>query len=226
MSLTAFELFCKERVCALRDGYVEVVNEKVTLKDLFKAWNRWRLERKTVKKISQEEFKEKCDDRFQKTNQEGIYQHLRVFLDPDDHQEFIQECEALRLKTDSEPTISSEMMADQILANPNRKELVRGLIEDKRRLYGDCEELEAKIDTLETETLRLKSALREVSALLLQIPNLVSVLLDPIKHPQSNIHLLQTLPGLSPESSTASVAQPRVTSDRSALVGQSDSLPR
>lgn len=223
MSGTAFDLFCSERVCALRDGFVEVVNEKVTLKDLFRAWNRWRLEMKTVKKISQEEFKEKCDERFQKTNQEGVYQHLRVFLDPEDREEFLLECEQSRLLTDPEPTIPSDQMAEQILANPNRKKLVRGLIEDKRRLYGDCEELETKIDKLETETLRLKSALREVSALLLQIPNLVSVLLDPIKHPQSNTRLPESLLSQIQESSTSPEESQRVTSDRSVPVGQSGS---
>lgn len=178
---------------------------------------------KTVKKISQEEFKETCDERFQKTNQEGVYQHLRVFLDPEDREEFLLECEQSRLLTDPEPTIPSDQMAEQILANPNRKKLVRGLIEDKRRLYGDCEELETKIDKLETETLRLKSALREVSALLLQIPNLVSVLLDPIKHPQSNTRLPESLLSQIQESSTSPEESQRVTSDRSVPVGQSGS---
>lgn len=82
----------------MRDGYEEVANETVTLKELFKGWNRWRLEMRTVKKISQEEFKEKCDEAFGTSNQEGVYQHLRVFLDPDDYHEFRLECDANKQK--------------------------------------------------------------------------------------------------------------------------------
>lgn len=215
--------FCRERVFTLRAGYEEVVNEKVTLKDLFKIWNRYRVGTKGTKKVSFEEFKTSIDQilEAERTAEDGVYQHLRLCYDMEEVEEFLAQVEAKKLQWDT--TLPSGEMADQILANPNRRELVRGLVEDKRRLYGDCDELEAKIDTLETETLRLKSALREVSALLLQIPNLVSVLLDPIKRPQSSNHLLQSLPPLHLEVSTSPVAPPRGASDHSAPVAQSDS---
>lgn len=220
------QTFCNARVFTLRNGYEEVINEKVTLKELRKAWNRFRYGIPQIAEVPLNEFKRSIDEilEAEKTNQEGVYQHLRVFYDTEDRDEFLAEHQANKLK--DETVLPSDQMAEQILANPNRKELVRGLIEDKRRLYGDCDELEAKLDATDLEIQRLKSALREVSALLLQIPNLVSVLLEPVTNQQSSTRLLQTLPPLTLEISTSPEGLRRAASDRSGPAGQSGSQGR
>lgn len=46
-------------------------------------------------------------------------------------------------------SVSSEVMADHILNSENKVALVRGLIEDKRCLSSEIDELEKKVETLE-----------------------------------------------------------------------------
>ena len=156
-----FDLFCSDRVCALKDGYVEAMQETVTVKDLYKAWSRWRAEMSSVKRMSLEEFKARCDDKFGHSNQDGVYNHVKVFLDEDDVYLFKRESQLNAVKED-DLTLSSDALADQILSNPIRKELVRGLIEDKRRLYKACEQIETKEVALHEVVL---SALKQIESL-------------------------------------------------------------
>lgn len=82
--------FLKNRVRTLRDGYESVVNEKVTLKELMKAYNRYqvseggaKLEVKEVEAFAEKEFGDSHGRR--------EYSHLRVFLDEEDLEEFDRE---------------------------------------------------------------------------------------------------------------------------------------
>lgn len=159
-----FKLFRVLRVRTLQDGFEEAVNQTATLQTLQKAYLRFYVtEKETVKektgidlrRLDKKTLKKLCDEELTRTEKDGVYNHLLVFLDSDDQEDFDAQHEAKLLAHND--TISSEEMTDKILANPNRKELVRGLIEDKRRLYGDCDELEEKVESL-MKTIEVQAA--------------------------------------------------------------------
>lgn len=146
-----FKDFCAARVRLSGWGYEEVRYEKVTLKEIFKAYNRWTIDSK-AKKFPLETFKTFCEDSFGDSRGQDIYVHLRVFLDEEDVEEF----EADHKKIQSNPIInpctdalSSDQVAEHILNSENKMALVRGLIEDKWCLSSEIDELEKKIDGLE-----------------------------------------------------------------------------
>ena len=85
----AFNQFCKERVRGVRGGYTKLVNEKTTLKELFKAYNRWQATSGSgAKKIDIKLFETLCDEAFGDSRGKQVYCHIRVFLDEDDLEDF------------------------------------------------------------------------------------------------------------------------------------------
>ena len=148
----AFNQFCKDRVRGVRGGYTELVNEKVYLKELLKAYNRWCVCSR-AKKIDIKLFETLCDEAFGDSRGKQFYCHIRVFLDEDDLEDFEKES-AIRnpnpITYPSPDAVPSLVMANHIVNSENKVELVRGLIEDKRALSVEVDELEEKVTALET----------------------------------------------------------------------------
>lgn len=83
----AFAKFRNERIRELRDGYAEVTNEKVTLKEIVKAYNRWMVATGS-KKMDAKELENRCEEAFGDSRGKREYSHIRVFLDEEDLEEF------------------------------------------------------------------------------------------------------------------------------------------
>ncbi len=76
----AFAKFRMERIREARD-YEEITNEKVTLKEIKKAYDKWAMGT-GARRLDMKELEQRCDDTFGEargTNKE--YNHIRVFLD-------------------------------------------------------------------------------------------------------------------------------------------------
>ena len=83
----SFAKFRSERIRERRDGYDEVTNQKVTLKEIIKAYNRW-LITGGGKKMDARELEHRCEEAFGDSRGKREYSHIRVFLDEDDLEEF------------------------------------------------------------------------------------------------------------------------------------------
>jgi hypothetical protein len=83
----SFAKFRFERVRELRDGYTEVTNEKVKLKDIIKAYNKWQITSNS-KKMDANELEHRCEEAFGDSRGKREYSHIRVFLDEDDLEDF------------------------------------------------------------------------------------------------------------------------------------------
>ena len=149
--LEIFKDFCAARVRQYSKGHEELIHERVTLKDLFKGYNRWKLLEKKGR-IPLDTFTTLCEEAFGDSRGQHLYAHIRVFFDEDDVEEF----DADHKRTLSNPIVNpttdavpSERMANYILNSENKMELIRGLIEDKRALSFEIDELEKKIESLE-----------------------------------------------------------------------------
>ena len=90
----AFAKFRSERVRALRNGFTEVTNEKVSLKEILKAYNRWAVSQPGLKKTDAKELEMRCEEAFGDSRGKREYSHIRVFLDDDDLEEFDREHDA------------------------------------------------------------------------------------------------------------------------------------
>lgn len=84
----AFAKFRSERIRELRDGYTEVTNEKVSLKEMLKAYNRWAISQPGIKKTDIKEIEMRCEEAFGDSRGRREYSHIRVFLDEEDLDEF------------------------------------------------------------------------------------------------------------------------------------------
>lgn len=83
----SFAKFRSERIRELRYGFPEVTNEKVTLKEIVKAYNRWLISG-GGKKMDAKELEHRCEEAFGDSRGKREYSHIRVFLDDDDLEEF------------------------------------------------------------------------------------------------------------------------------------------
>jgi P4 family phage/plasmid primase-like protien len=83
----SFAKFRSERIRELKHGYPEVTNEKVTLKEIVKAYNRW-LVSGGGKKMDTKELENRCEEAFGDSRGKREYSHIRVFLDDEDLEEF------------------------------------------------------------------------------------------------------------------------------------------
>ena len=90
----SFALFCRDRVRQLRDGYDVCVNEKATLKDIIKAYQRWCIV-KNGQKMDHKTIEMFCEKVFDDSRGKGVYSHLKVFLDEDDVEDFDKEQETM-----------------------------------------------------------------------------------------------------------------------------------
>ena len=86
----SFQKFRKERIREFRDGFDCLVNQKATLKEICKSYNRWVCE-SGEKNMSLVEIEKICEDVFGHSRGKREYQHLRVFLDREDLEEFDKE---------------------------------------------------------------------------------------------------------------------------------------
>jgi P4 family phage/plasmid primase-like protien len=84
----AFAKFRSERIRELRNGFTEVTNEKISLKDILKAYNRWVISQPGAKKSDAKELEMRCEEAFGDSRGKREYSHIRVFLDDDDLEEF------------------------------------------------------------------------------------------------------------------------------------------
>ena len=88
MSSSDFEKFCEERIrCFRRDKICELISEKVTVKEILKAYNRW-VATSAAKKLDLRVLEAFCDEKFGDSRGTGVYRGLRVFLDEEDLEEF------------------------------------------------------------------------------------------------------------------------------------------
>ena len=83
----SFAKFRSERIRELRDGFTEVTNEKVTIKEVVKAYNRW-IVSGGGKKMDAKELEHRCEEAFGDSRGKKEYSHIRIFLDEDDLEEF------------------------------------------------------------------------------------------------------------------------------------------
>ncbi len=83
----SFAKFRSERIRELKYGFPEVTNEKVTLKEIVKAYARWLLTG-GGKKMDARELEHRCEEAFGDSRGKREYSHIRVFLDEDDLEEF------------------------------------------------------------------------------------------------------------------------------------------
>lgn len=93
-----FKQFCKDRIRSVRDGYSELMTEKVPLKEIKKAYNRWAVlsgkrQFAQMTKDTQAHFIEICEENFGDSRGTNIYQGFRVFLDEEDLEDFDKEHE-------------------------------------------------------------------------------------------------------------------------------------
>lgn len=122
--------------------------EFATFKELYKAFTRWAITTREVfqpsKKIPVVDFRMLCDKHFGYVLTEKGYPHTKVFLDEEDVEEWEKTPDTAYTQA-----VPSDVMADYILSKDNKRELVRGLIEDKRVLSSEIDSLETQVANLE-----------------------------------------------------------------------------
>lgn len=82
-----FAKFRMERIRERRDGYEEVTNNTVNLKDIFKCYKRW-AESTGAKRTDMNELEKRCEDAFGDSRGKKVYTHIRVFLEEEEVEEF------------------------------------------------------------------------------------------------------------------------------------------
>jgi hypothetical protein len=86
-----FEQFLHDRVRHRSDGYSEVTGEIVSLKEIHKCYKRW-CDVKNIKRlIDFKEIEAYCETFFGGSQGKKVYQHLRVFVEEEDVEEFDKE---------------------------------------------------------------------------------------------------------------------------------------
>lgn len=83
----SFAKFRSERIRELRNGFTELTNQKVSLKEIVKAYSRWLLTG-GGRKMDARELEHRCEEAFGDSRGKREYSHIRVFLDEDDLEEF------------------------------------------------------------------------------------------------------------------------------------------
>ena len=66
---------------------IRELNEKVTIKEVVKAYNRW-IVSGGGKKMDAKELEHRCEEAFGDSRGKKEYSHIRIFLDEDDLEEF------------------------------------------------------------------------------------------------------------------------------------------
>jgi P4 family phage/plasmid primase-like protien len=83
----SFAKFRMDRIRERRDGYNEVTGEKVTIKEIVKCYKRW-ADVTNTKRMEMKELEHRCEEAFGDSHGKKTYEHLRVFLEEEDVEEF------------------------------------------------------------------------------------------------------------------------------------------
>jgi hypothetical protein len=83
----SFAKFRMDRIRERRDGYDEVIGEKVTIKEILKCYKRWADVTNTTR-IEAKEVEYRCEELFGDSHGKKMYEHIRVFLEEEDVEEF------------------------------------------------------------------------------------------------------------------------------------------
>jgi P4 family phage/plasmid primase-like protien len=83
----SFAKFRMERIRERRDGYNEVTGEKVSIKEILKCYKRW-ADTTNTKRIEAKEIEYRCEELFGDSHGKKVYEHIRVFLEEEDVEEF------------------------------------------------------------------------------------------------------------------------------------------
>jgi len=83
----SFAKFRSERIRELRDGYQEVTNEQVSLKDIARCYKRW-ASATGAKSMQLPEIEARCEESFGDSRGRKIYSHIRVFLEDEEIDKF------------------------------------------------------------------------------------------------------------------------------------------
>lgn len=83
----SFAKFRMDRVRERRDGYNEVTGEKVNIKEISKCYKRW-ADLTNTKRMEAKELEHRCEEAFGDSHGRKVYEHIRVFLEEEDVDEF------------------------------------------------------------------------------------------------------------------------------------------
>ena len=95
----SFAKFRVERIRERRDGYDEITNNVVALKDIAKCYKRW-ADATGARKLDMSELENRCEDAFGDSRGKRTYSHIRVFLEDEEVEEFE------RVHEEGEPAIT------------------------------------------------------------------------------------------------------------------------
>lgn len=83
----SFAKFRMDRIRELRYGYNEVTGEKASMKDILKSYKRW-ADVTNTKRMETKELEHRCEEAFGDSHGKKVYEHIRVFLEEEDVDEF------------------------------------------------------------------------------------------------------------------------------------------
>ena len=83
-----FKKFCSDRIRRRVDGFTEVTGEKVSGKEIYKCYRRWIDVTNQSKRMKLDQILHFCDEMFGDSKGKMVYEHIRVFLEEEDVEEF------------------------------------------------------------------------------------------------------------------------------------------
>lgn len=83
----SFAKFRMERIRERRDGYNEVTGDKVSIKEILKCYKHW-ADATGTKRMEMKELEHRCEEAFGDSHGKKVYEHIRVFLEEEDVEEF------------------------------------------------------------------------------------------------------------------------------------------
>ncbi len=83
----SFAKFRMDRIRERRDGFNEVTGEKVNIKEILKCYKRW-ADVTNTKRMELKELEHRCEEAFGDSHGKKVYEHIRVFLEEEDVEEF------------------------------------------------------------------------------------------------------------------------------------------
>jgi P4 family phage/plasmid primase-like protien len=83
----SFAKFRMDRIRERKDGYNELANEHVSIKEINKCYKRW-ADTMGIKRMELKELEHRCEDAFGDSKGKKVYHHIRVFEDDGDVEEF------------------------------------------------------------------------------------------------------------------------------------------
>jgi P4 family phage/plasmid primase-like protien len=83
----SFAKFRMDRIRERSNGYNEVTGEKVSIKEISKCYKRW-ADLTNTKRMEAKELEHRCEEAFGDSHGKKVYEHIRVFLEEEDVDEF------------------------------------------------------------------------------------------------------------------------------------------